>query len=156
MNWMEASAQTVRVYLDNCSLQRPLDDASHLRIALEAEAVLGILTLVQQGIVELVHSDALAFEISQTPHPQRQVFAADIVAEAAISIPFSPAVITWAKALETAGIKPLDALHVASAEQAGAHYFCTCDDRLRKRLHTLTDLAVTVRAPLELVQELLP
>ena len=35
---------------------------------------------------------------------------------------------TCAEKAET--LKPLDALHVASAEAAGADYFLTCDDRL--------------------------
>ena len=33
----------MRIYLDTCSLQRPLDDRHQVRIALEAEAVLAIL-----------------------------------------------------------------------------------------------------------------
>lgn len=35
--------------------------------------------------------------------------------------------------MERIGIKPLDALHLASAEAAAADYFLTCDDRLIKR-----------------------
>ena len=34
-----------------------------------------------------------------------------------------------AKALIKTGIKPVDALHLASAEAARADYFCTCDDK---------------------------
>jgi len=44
----------MKVYLDNCSLQRPLDDKEQLRIVLEAEAILGVITLSQQASVELV------------------------------------------------------------------------------------------------------
>ncbi|MEN8215136.1 MAG: hypothetical protein ABFS56_01910 [Pseudomonadota bacterium] len=35
--------------------------------------------------------------------------------------------------LETEGIKPVDALHLASAEFVGCDYFLTCDDRMVKR-----------------------
>lgn len=38
-----------------------------------------------------------------------------------------------ALALEREGVKPLDALHLAAAESAGATHFLTCDDRLLKR-----------------------
>lgn len=38
-----------------------------------------------------------------------------------------------AAALEALGLKPLDALHAASAEATGADYFLTCDDRLPRR-----------------------
>jgi len=61
-----------------------------------------------------------------------------------------------ARVLEQGGIKPLDALHVASAEAGNAAYFCTCDDRLLKRLLARTDLQVTVVTPLELIQRVLP
>jgi len=51
----------MRVYLDACSLQRPLDDRSQPRINIEAEAVLTILRLVESGDLELLSSDALIF-----------------------------------------------------------------------------------------------
>ena len=50
------------------------------------------------------------------------------------------------------GIKPLDALHLASAEEAD--YFCTCDDRFMKRAKTFNDLRTKVVTPLELIEEL--
>lgn len=41
------------IYFDTGSLQRPLDDKSQLRIALEAEAILGLITLVEQNITQV-------------------------------------------------------------------------------------------------------
>ena len=38
-----------------------------------------------------------------------------------------------AKELQRNGLKPLDALHIACAETAGASYFLTCDDRVIRR-----------------------
>jgi predicted nucleic acid-binding protein len=49
----------MRISLDTCSLQRPLDDKTQIRIILEADAVLGILGLCEAGALELVSSDAL-------------------------------------------------------------------------------------------------
>ena len=37
----------MKVYLDNCCLQRPLDDKRQAGVQLEAEAVLAILTLYE-------------------------------------------------------------------------------------------------------------
>ena len=51
----------MRVYLDTCSLQRPLDDKTHARIALEAEAVLAILALCEHGSLTLISSDIISF-----------------------------------------------------------------------------------------------
>ncbi|WP_129672130.1 PIN domain-containing protein [Candidatus Chloroploca sp. Khr17] len=146
----------MRVYLDNCSLQRPLDDKSQVRIALEAEAMLGIMALHQQGVLEIVHSDALRFEIDRTPDLQRKVFAAELLKDAAAYVAFSPQIVARAKELEQEGIKPLDALHVACAEHGNVYCFCTCDDRLMKRLKVIASITIAIVTPLELIQEVLP
>lgn len=39
----------MRIYLDMCSIQSPLDTKSQPRIAVEAEAVLGVLMLCEAG-----------------------------------------------------------------------------------------------------------
>ena len=67
----------IRIYLDTCSIQRPLDSKTQIRIALEAEAVLGILTLCEEGAVELV--DALTFEIERTPNLARREYAREVL-----------------------------------------------------------------------------
>jgi predicted nucleic acid-binding protein len=54
----------------------------------------------------------------------------------------------------TFGIKPLDALHIALAESGNADYFCTCDDKLLRNAKKVKDLAVKVRNPVDLVQEI--
>jgi hypothetical protein len=58
----------MKVYLDNCSLQRPLDSKTQIRISLEAEAVLGILALIEVGNLELISSEVLRFEIGRSPN----------------------------------------------------------------------------------------
>jgi len=58
-----------------------------------------------------------------------------------------------ARALHAMGIKPLDALHLASAVEAKADYFCTCDDRFLKRARAADTLQTKVVSPLELIAE---
>ena len=48
----------MNIYLDTCVLQRPLDTKNQLRIALESEAALGLLSLWESGQIKLVFSDA--------------------------------------------------------------------------------------------------
>jgi len=62
----------MKVYLDTCCLQRPLDDRSHIRIAVEAEAVLGILKLIEINKIELISSEPLVYEISNIPDKIRR------------------------------------------------------------------------------------
>jgi hypothetical protein len=70
----------MRIYFDACCLQRPLDDRSQLRVNVEAEAVLAVLRLVENGDIELVSSDALLFEIGRTPDAERRDGALTILA----------------------------------------------------------------------------
>lgn len=146
----------MRIYLDTCSVNRPLDDKSQARIALEAEAILSILSACDNGEHTLVASDILFYEMNRNPHPQRQALAGEILARATESIAMTESIRQRAKMFEQDGMKPLDALHLASAEAARVDCFCTCDDRLYKRAKSRTDLHIRVLAPLELAQEVLP
>jgi hypothetical protein len=70
----------MRVYLDSCSLQRPLDDQTQPRIRVETEAVLAILAAVQVGDIVLVNSEALEYEMRRIPDDQRRNEVAAILA----------------------------------------------------------------------------
>src|SRR4051812_44240688 len=125
------------VYLDLCSIQRPLDDQGQLRVRLEAEAVLGLIGACEAGQAELVSSDALEFEAGRNPTPVRQAHALGILSKAARTNRLSGQVETRARALEGSGLKPCDALHLAFAVEAGADYFCPCDDRVLRKARTV-------------------
>ena len=56
-----------------CSIQRPLDTKSQPRIAVKAEAILGVLTLCEAGQVELMTSDTLVFELERNPQFARRM-----------------------------------------------------------------------------------
>ena len=47
-----------------------------------------------------------------------------------------------------------DALHLALAEAAGVDYFCTCDDRLLRRIRQIQGLKVKAVSPIQLIEEL--
>jgi hypothetical protein len=69
----------MKVFLDMCSLQRPFDTKTHPRIAVEAEAILSILTLCEVRQVELITSDTLVFELERNPHPGRKEYALKVL-----------------------------------------------------------------------------
>lgn len=143
----------MQIYFDMCSLQRPLDDRSQLRVALEAEAVLGLLALCELGKAELVSSDALEYETGRNPNPLRKAYALGVLGKARQVVRLTPEIEAQAQVLNQAGLKPLDALHVAFASAAGADYFCTCDDRLLKRARAAFPGAPKVVSPVELIAE---
>ena len=136
-----------------CSIQRPLDTKTHPRIAVEAEAILGVLTLCKVGQVELMTSDTLVFEMERNPHPVRKMYAIEVLAKARGVSSTDNQVETRARTFQAEGIKPIDALHLASAVEAKADYFCTCDDRFLKRAKAVDTGQTKVVSPLELIAE---
>ncbi len=67
--------EAMKIYLDNCTLQRPLDDKSQMRIRLEAEAILSVLELCKAGEMDLLSSEALELEIEKNPLATRRNYA---------------------------------------------------------------------------------
>jgi predicted nucleic acid-binding protein len=144
----------MKVYLDNCSLQRPLDSRSQVRITLEAEAVLGILTLCEVGEIELVASDVLNFEINQNPNPIRRKYALETLGFAKLFVNVNDDIEAKSRNFTNQGLKPLDALHLACAESSQVDYFCTTDDKLLKKAKSLKGLQVKVVLPTKLIEEI--
>lgn len=142
------------IYLDTCSIQRPLDNKSQLRIALEAEAVLGILSLVEANKVNLVSSEILLFEINRNSSQIRKEYALEVVAKAGETVSMNPKIEKRSRELVDLGVHFLDAVHLASAESARVDYFCTCDDGFLKKAKKIPGLKVKVVSPLELAKEL--
>lgn len=137
-----------------CSVQRPLDTKTQLRVVLEAEAVVGVISLAEAGEVDLVFSEAHTFEIERNPHPTRKQYALEVAAKALRHLRADAYVENRAESLIYAEIKSLDALHLASAIEADADYFCTCDDRLYRKAKQLDTRSTKVVTPLELIEEL--
>jgi len=146
----------MRIYFDACSLQRPLDDRSQPRIHIEAEAVLTVLRLIEAGRLDLLSSEALEFEVDRIPNQYRKVQMTEMLKLATEVIQLNDEIEALADSFIQAGIKPLDALHLASASSANTAYFCTCDDRLLRKGKNLKSLLTRIVSPLELVAEVAP
>ena len=144
----------MKIYLDTCSIQRPLDSKNQIRILLEADAVLGIIALCDAGQVELVSSEALLYETRRNPNPVRKDHALAILDKANTIIALNDIIEKRARWFVERGIKPLDALHLASAEAAGVDYLCTCDDRFLKKAKQMSDLSIKIISPVALIEEL--
>ena len=146
----------MRIYFDTCSIQRPLDDRSQPRINVEAEAVLTILRFVASGDLDLVSSEVIQFEVAQIPNIERQTRAYELLELASEVLPVVDEIETHAAAFVKAGLKSLDALHLATAVWNQAEFFCTCDDKLLKKCKKLKTRGTRVVSPLELVAEVAP
>ena len=144
----------MKIYLDTCACQRPLDSKDNVRIVIEAEAVLGIFAMCEARLIDLISSEVLEFEARRTPNLARKKYAFEILAKAKIYIQVDDDVEKRAHELDKRSLKALDALHLALAEKAKADYFCTCDDKFLKKAKAFSDVKTQVVSPLELIEEL--
>ena len=145
----------MRIYLDSCSLQRPFDDQTQLRIRVETEAVLAILAAVQAGDLVLVNSEALEYEMGRIPDDQRGTEVAAVLALAKEWIEINDEAESLAESLENRGIRPMDAVHLALASTARVDFFATCDDRLLRKAKAEAGLDCKAVSVLALVSEVL-
>lgn len=139
------------LYLDICAIQRPLDDQRQLRVRSETEAVLSLLALCEDRELELVASGVHTVENQKCPYPDRRTHVNDVLNLAQSYVSTGAPILERAKRYQTTGIKRLDALHLASAVEAGADYFCTTDDRLLRKGKAADTNGTSVVTPLELV-----
>mgnify|MGYP006305430231 CR=1 FL=1 len=106
----------MKIYLDNCALQRPLDDQSYLRIRLEAEAVVEIIELVEDGDLVLLNSAVLEYELQKCADLGRVEYGMEVLSLASDRIRLSDRMVRRAKRFQGLGMEGIDALHLAAAE----------------------------------------
>ncbi len=115
---------------------------------------MSILALLESGGTELISSEALLFEIERGQDDARREYAVEVLSRARAFVRLNERAEKRAARFVAVGIKPLDALHLALAEEAQADFFCTCDDRLLQKAKAMTDLKIRPVSPIELIEEL--
>jgi predicted nucleic acid-binding protein len=143
----------VVVYLDVCCLKRPFDDQRSSRVQLETLAIAAIVERAEGGTVRLVKSPAHVFENERNPREDRRLATALWLDGAHLEVPLTDRVASRARELGLLGFGVLDALHTAFAEEAGAAWLVTTDDRLVAlgQRHA-TSLALQIANPTALVE----
>ncbi len=109
----------------------------------------------ETGSLTLVSSEILLAEINDISDLERKETTLGVLSIARETIVFDRKIAERAKEFEEFGIKPIDALHLASAEEGEAEYFCTCDNKLLKRARTKKDLKTKAISPIELFKEII-
>jgi predicted nucleic acid-binding protein len=137
-----------RIYLDNCTYNRPFDDKTQLTIRMEAEAKLQIQEDIRNGIYELVWSYMNEFENNDNPYSDRreQIGRWEVLASKLIA--YTPQIETQANAIMTLGIKKKDAVHIACALAANADYFITTDKKILNKVVA----GITIINPIDFVR----
>jgi len=122
----------MKLYLDLCVYNRPFDHQGQERIALETNAFIYILEMVEKGTYNVIASEALLYENSRNTDEQRKIRIADYFRLANEFIRVNKPDIERAKVLKGLGLFDIDALHIALAEKSEVDYFITCDDEITK------------------------
>lgn len=113
----------MKIYLDNCSFNRPFDDQKNIRIKIETEAKLHIQEQIKNGLLILIWSYILDFENEQNPFVERKNAISKWKEFASIDVEETESLRQTAKEVLNLGLKSKDALHIASALEANAEYF---------------------------------
>lgn len=146
----------MKIYLDVCCLNRPFDDQSHMRIHLEAEAILAIIRQVEFGAWTWISSDVVAYEIYKTPNEERQERLWLIEQKANERVELTEDIFQQAETIQKLGFTEYDALHLAFAITAQVDVLLSTDDKLIKRaIKHISTLKLKVANPLTWLQEVL-
>ena len=132
----------MRVYLDNCCYNRPFDDQDQLQVRLETVTKLAVQLMMAVGAVEYVWSKVLDYEVSYNPFPKRKASILWWRGGAAEYIETTDEIIARGEEIEKFGIKPKDALHLASAEKAKCDVFLTTDKEVLRKVPLLGEMRV--------------
>lgn len=125
----------MRVYLDMCCDNRPYDDQTQLRVAMEAQSKLHIQNLIKRGKLDLIGSYTLDYELSRNPYEMRKLSILQFLREnlkGYVGVERSEIIQPIAEEIMQTGIKEKDAYHLASAIYADCDYFISTDRRLLK------------------------
>jgi predicted nucleic acid-binding protein len=144
------------IYIDSCCYGRPQDEQTQLRIIIETIAIRGIIDLCRVAGYSIVGSPTVAAEIRRNPDAKIRDATVDFFLQTVDRI-ISPSadVIKRAQDLHAHGLGPVDSLHLALAEVAGADVLITVDDDFEKICTNKKLSAVRIINPLKFMQEVI-
>ena len=127
------------IYLDVCTLCRPFDNQSMMRIRLETDAYYLILKSIQDGNYNMIVTPVHFNEIEGIEDTYERMELIVLLNKYGKKLSYQLNKIRKrAEDLHSLNFGIADAAHVAFAERS-ADYFITCDDKLLKRVNKLKD-----------------
>ncbi len=125
----------MRIYLDMCCYNRPYDDQTSLKVAMETQSKIHIQDRIKEGRFDLIGSYTLDYEVSQNPFEMRRNAIMNFIAgniKGYVGVERADIIEPIAKEIMEHGVKEKDAYHLASAIYAQCDYFISTDIRLLK------------------------
>jgi len=138
------------VYIDNCCNNRLFDGDESPKVKAQADKIRLIISNRKKDGYVVIGSFVGEAEISKIPDDEKRRAAEQCYKESIDdNIQHSAQIITRARKLESMGLKPMDARHLAAAEAAGAGYLLTTDEKFIKKCAKNNLTAVKVIDPLD-------
>lgn len=132
----------MRIYLDNCALNRPFDEQTQIRIKLEIEAKLYIQDKIKEKRIEIVWSYILDIENDANPFIERRNQIIKWKKYSIIDIEENENIIQKAKEIANCKIKAKDSLHISCAISTNCDYFITTDDYILKKSNAIKEIII--------------
>jgi predicted nucleic acid-binding protein len=129
-----------KIYLDNCTFNRPFDDQLQIKIRLETEAKLYVQSGIRQKKYSLVWSYMLDYENNDNPYEEKRNAISPWKEIADDYCPSSDDILTLGSEIMAYDIRAKDALHIACAIKSDCDYFITTDNKLTNK--TLTNIKI--------------
>ena len=105
---------------------------------------------MREGSIDYVWSSVLDFEIKKSRFVDRTARILPWKHGASADVKVDEGIRLRARDFEAAGVKPIDALHVACAEAAACDWFFTTDKDLLKKAHGLSPMRIA--NPIDFIQ----
>lgn len=132
-----ATTDHTLIYLDTNVYSRPFDNQENGVIAQEANAFLEIIEAVKEGLLHLLSSDILLFEIYNILSSEKQAQVESQLVLCSGHIYNTDEILQLGRSVEReCNIRARDALHIASATIGNARYFLTCDRKVIQKQQT--------------------
>jgi hypothetical protein len=142
----------LRIYMDACCFNRPMDDQYQNRIRSETDAIRTILHKCKYGSWVLVGSDVLEYELNANPIYKKMEKSFSFYLIANERGRMSDEVRNRAKEFAKMRLAAFDSLHLAMAEFSDVDVLLLVDDDFIK-MSAKTNAKVTVMNPVDWLME---
>jgi len=139
----------LRLYLDICVYNRPFDDQTQPRIAIETQIFIMLLAMISDGRFDLVNSFALEYENSKNPDIENMLKISDFLEYSSDYVSYDEEILNRSLELEKHGLMGMDAVHIACSEKASVDFFITCDDKLIKNLKQIDNIRIAYHSAID-------
>ena len=148
----------MKLYLDCCCYNRPFDEQTQIKVHLESEAILSIITKCKQNKNEIIGSAALDFEIESIADFEKKDKVKHFYEQTITKkVNYTDIVVKRVQELtKLTNIRTLDKFHLAIAENSGANILLTTDNKFERaslKLNLITRVINPLKYLLEILQD---